>query len=51
MEEYAVYYPPNGMNYTLASSSGSLEIFFFLKYIIFSISIASYVLLLLCEIH
>lgn len=29
MEEYAVFYPPNGMNYTIASSSGSLERFFF----------------------
>lgn len=28
MEEYAVFYPPNGMNDTIASSSGSLERFF-----------------------
>jgi len=53
MEEYAVFYPPNGKNYTIASSSGRLEryrIFFFLKYVI-SFSITNYVSLLFCEIH
>lgn len=54
MEEYAVFYPPNGKNYTIASSSGRLKryrfVAFFLKYVLTS-SITNYVLLLFSEIH